>query len=66
MPRVTGSFAQKVDLIWNEPASTGNADALARYDGYRTPTNRGSERAKGQPSGERRLFSCARQNKQSL
>ena len=25
-----GSFAQKVDLIWNEPVSTGSAGALAR------------------------------------
>jgi len=26
------SFAQKVDPIWNEPVSTGNAGALARYE----------------------------------
>jgi len=25
-------FAQKVDPIWNEPVSTGNAGALARYE----------------------------------
>jgi hypothetical protein len=27
-----GGFAQKVDPIWNEPVSTGNAGALARYE----------------------------------
>ena len=26
-------FAQKVDPIWNEPVRTGNAGALARYEG---------------------------------
>ena len=25
-------FAQKVDPTWNEPVSTGNAGALARYE----------------------------------
>jgi len=25
-------FAQKADPIWNEPVSTGNAGALARYE----------------------------------
>ena len=31
---VTGQvcFAQQVDLIWNEPSSTGSAGALARYE----------------------------------
>src|SRR6266852_3517348 len=28
---ITG-FAQKVDPIWNEPVSTGNAGGLARYE----------------------------------
>jgi len=28
-------FAQKVDLIWNEPVGTGNAGALARLSAKR-------------------------------
>src|SRR5438552_18730862 len=31
-PNGRAGFAQKVDPIWNEPVSTGNAGALARYE----------------------------------
>ena len=30
--RFARGFAQKVDPIWNDPVSTGNAGALARYE----------------------------------
>src|SRR6266849_4653381 len=30
--RLATGFAQKVDPIWNGPAGTGNAGALARYE----------------------------------